>query len=708
MTSVSSKPRRRLQSLCALLSTTVSGSALAQVATSPSAEVPAELPAVQIIQNNKPTAEKPRAAAPKVDTAPVAAQQSSKPRARKAPAPSQSADSQSAPVADVGTADAAASVVSPTGTAVPVETTAASVTVITSGEISAQQRRTATDLLMTVPGIQVVQTNGPGGQTSIFTRGTNSNHTKVLIDGVDVSDPSAPNRAFDVGQLLTFNLDRVEVLRGPQSGLYGADALGGVIAVYTKSGEKGPPKIEGLVEAGSFGTLNEAVGARGGVDNVTYSINGAHMYVGHSQVTPLDILPPGTPHKDNSYENWSTSAKLGIDITRDVTVNLAGRYMTSDLKFVGDHYVWPTGFVPDAERSTQHTELMSGRAELVVRSFEGRVTSYIGANGVGSTRDYTAPVSSPTTYKGEREKYDWRSVVAIVPGTSLTLGADWQKESLDTADLAANESNTGGFAQLQTQPIRNLFLTGNVRLDDNEHFGRATTWRFSPAYVIEATGTKLKGNIGTAFKAPTLDQRFHDYPVYGFFANRDLKPEESTGYDAGFEQALFAGKAQFGAVYFHNAITNLIDYNGTYTTNINIGRASTSGVEAFFSADVTDDLRLRLDYTFTDAVDDDSGQQLLRRPKNKLTLSAGWRPMKQLLLTGSVGYIGEAADIDRVASTRVTLPGYTLVNVGAEYEVNDNVTLFGRINNLFDKQYQPLAGFEGQGLAAFGGVKLRN
>lgn len=675
---------------------TASSAALAQVPSS----APVQLPSIEI-ENNRPARSRANAERAPQPKAPAAAQQSSKPAARVSEAAQPNAP-----------ADIATSVVSATGNAVPVEYEAASVTVVTSGEIDAQQRRTAVDVLKSVPGINVVQTNGPGGTTSLFTRGTNSNHTKVLIDGVDVSDSSSASRTFDFGQLLAMDIDRVEVLRGPQSGLYGADALGGVIVVYTKKGEKGPPVIEGLVEGGSFGTFNQAAAARGGVGAFTYSLNASHMYVGATPVTPIDLLPPGQQRNDNKYENWSYSARFGVDISPNVTLNLVGRYGLSDLAFTGDHYDTGLGVsVPDATRSTQHTEQYSGRAEAVIRSFGDRMRSYIGVNYLDTSRDYTSPTDGPSWYEGDRVKYDWRSEISFAPGTILTVGADHQEERMRVVGLSASESNTGVFGQLQIEPIRNLFLTANARLDDNENFGQATTWRISPAYLIEATGTKLKANVGTAFKAPSLDQRFHDYPAFWYFANPDLKPEESTGYDVGFEQSVFGGRAQFGAVYFHNDITNLIQsaYLPDFTsTTINIGNAKTEGVEAFIAADITRNLRIRFDYTHTKAINEDTGAELQRRPKDKFSVSAGWRPIKPLLLTGSVLYVGPTADVDRATYANVTLPGYTTVNIAAEYEINSHVTAFGRIDNLFDKQYQNPSGYEQTGIGAYAGLKFRN
>src|ERR1700687_5770007 len=195
-------------------------------------------------------------------------------------------------------------VVSPTATETPINQIASSVTVITAKDMERDQRRTVPDALSTVTGLNVVQSGGPGGLTSVFTRGTNANHTKVLIDGIDVSDPSNPGRGFDLGQLLTSDIQQIEVLRGPQSGLYGADALGGVISIITKKGE-GPPRATGMIEGGSFGTFNQTAALSGAQDRINYAFNVAHFRATDVPVTPLELVPPGPKAVGNTYDNMT-------------------------------------------------------------------------------------------------------------------------------------------------------------------------------------------------------------------------------------------------------------------------------------------------------------------------------------------------------------------------------------------------------------------
>src|SRR5439155_2424288 len=200
-------------------------------------------------------------------------------------------------------------VVSPTAVATPAANVASSVTVINSQQLEQQQLRSAPDAINLVPGLNIVQSGSPGGQTSIFLRGTNSNHTKFLIDGIDVSDPSNPNRAFDLGQLLTGDIERIEVLRGPQSGLYGADALGGVVSVITKKGE-GPPRATYTMEGGTFNTFNQRGSLSGSDANYNYAFNIDHFHAGSVPVTPADLLALVNRRRINDYyDNWTASTK---------------------------------------------------------------------------------------------------------------------------------------------------------------------------------------------------------------------------------------------------------------------------------------------------------------------------------------------------------------------------------------------------------------
>lgn len=598
-------------------------------------------------------------------------------------------------------------VVSATGTPTPAREIASSVTVITAEQIQREQRRTLPQALAAVPGLNIVQIGGPGGQTSVFMRGTNSNHVKVLIDGIEANDPSTPNRSFDFGSMLTNDIERIEVLRGPQSGLYGANALGGVISVTTKRGE-GPPKLTASVEAGSYGTFNQAVGLSGGDDRFNYALSIAHFKSETTPVTPPNLVPAGRRINPNSYDNWSYSARLGFALTDTVSLNWVGRYSDGYLLSTGD-----SGFPsrPNAFRSSQDYKQAFTRGEIVWDPFGGRFVNRFGIAYTNQDRSNrsasTGILGVPTPNLGERTKYDWRGDLKIVDGQMLVMGLQYENERLETPSLTASNGNTGAFVELQSNWTDRFFTVANIRYDDDESFGGHTTYRLAPVFIVPGTETKLKASYGTGFKAPTLSERFSDSrPAFNFFGNPNLKPEESRGWDAGFEQPLLNNKLQFGATYFHNDIDNLILTNAARTSYTNIGRATTKGVESFAALEVTPEFKVRADYTFTLAKDETARQELLRRPRHKASVTASWTPIEKLSLSATLIYVGDRVDGNRDFSiSRMRAPGAGFVNIAAEYKATEKLTVFGRIDNLFDKRYENPVGFLVPGLSAFAGLR---
>ncbi len=605
-------------------------------------------------------------------------------------------------------------VVSATTVPTPSEQIGSSVTVITREQIEASQRRTMPDLLMTVPGLNVVQQGGPGGLTSVLIRGANSNHTKVLIDGIDVSDPSNPTRVFDLGQLLTTDIERVEVLRGPQSGLYGADALGGVISITTKAGS-GPPKGFVSVEGGSFGTHVERAAISGSDDKFNYAFSATNFHSSDTPVTPPELLPPGRKAIGDRYDNQTYTTKLGYKVTPELALNMVARYTESELRFTSDDFtVFPP--VPNATQSLQLQRQIFARSEAVWTSPDGRFQHQFGASVADLWTSNIDPNPGATFInKGLRDKYDWRSTVKLMEGQTLIVGAEEETERLNIPAVSAKNSNAGGFVELQSEFAKRFFIAANVRHDVNEAFGGHTTWRIAPALITPVTETKIKGSIGTGFKAPTLNQLFVDNPAFNFFANPNLRPEESLGYDIGFEQPVPQLRARFGATWYHNDIKNLIQFALIDPINFifsleNIGRATTQGVEAFFAIDLTDRLKLRTDYTLTEARDDITGAPLVRRPKHKISATGIWNPIDPLTLTGTVLHVSSWYDFDRFGLTPTpfeTSP-YTVVNIAANYTINPNLKAFARVDNLFNEHYQNPIGFLRPGIGAYAGLRMNN
>lgn len=625
-------------------------------------------------------------------------------------------------------------VVSPTTIPTPEREIASSITVITGDDLARDQRRTVPDALQSVPGLNVVQTGGPGGQTSIFMRGTNPNHVKVLIDGIDAGDPSTVAGNFDFAHLLTGDIERIEILRGPQGGLYGSDAIGGVISITTKKGS-GTPKVSATVEGGSFKTFNQNVHASGAAGKFNFAFNAQHVR-SSTPVTPLALLAPGQSRNNDTYDNWTYSTKLGADLSESFSVTGVVRYVNSKLGFTGDDFTpFPLSF-PEALQSTTVNRNLYARGEAVWSLLDGRFKNTFGVSHsdqqnrtVNPNADFpgnfgfTSPlVAPPFTNQGWRTKHDWRGEAIIVPGHTVVAGLEHQKDSLSTdstgtvdggfnftqTTTTARNINRAGYVELQSEFSKRFFIVANIRQDRNETFGTHTTWRIAPVFIVPGTETKLKGTYGTGFKAPSLTQLYVDNPSFGFVANRNLRPETSKGYDYGFEQAILNDRVNFGFTYFRNDIVNLIANQFTPVfTNINIGLAKTSGFESFVAVRPFERLKLRSDYTYTATRNEVTGLGLLRRPAHKASLSAVWNPIDALTLSATAIYVSSWIDPGRIGvPPRLHTPSYTLVNLAANYDVNKQVSLFGRVDNLFNAQYENPTGFMRPGIGVFGGIRV--
>ena len=343
----------------------------------------------------------------------------------------------------------------------------------------------------TVPGLNVVQTGGPGGQTSVFIRGTNSNNVKVLIDGIDASDPSVVNGAFDFAHLLTGDIERIEVLRGPQSGLYGSDAIGGVISITTKKGE-GPPKVTASADGGSFQTFNQALGLSGSQGAFNYAFNALHFRAGSVPVTPLDLLAPGEVRNNDNYDNWTYSTRLGADLTENLAVNLVGRYIDARHGLTTDDAVnFPPNSAPEVLQDTQRNHQLFTRGEAVWSLFDGQIQEYLRRKLLQpvdlvsrSQRRQLQPVRLGAATDDECRRTDKirlaRRGESSRPGETLVLGLEDETQSLRTDSTAtalgaqttttARTGNKAAWVELQSEFAQALLLRRQCPLRRQRRF----------------------------------------------------------------------------------------------------------------------------------------------------------------------------------------------------------------------------------------------
>lgn len=620
-------------------------------------------------------------------------------------------------------------VVTATRLATPRGEVASSVTVITAEDIRRRQFRSVSQALRSVPGVHVVQAGGPGQQTSVFMRGANSNHTLVLIDGIEATDPSSPAGAVDFANLWLDNIERIEIVRGPQSTLYGSDAIGGVIHITTRRGE-GNLHGEGELEGGSDNSFNQRASLAGSGDKVNYSVGVTHIDTDGDSVTPAR-LRDGVPAEDDGYENWTTSARLGIDLSDSLEVNFFGRYIDSETDLDPELFDadFGSGTTEDRDAELDQTEYLL-RAEAKAQLLDGLwettfSTSYTDFDRHNrNDRQSPAETLTRTDFDGDKLKFELKNDFYPVDAHILTLGLETEKENMDAGGFSdfggfivgeesdADSRNNAVYTQDQFSYGDSLFGTLGLRYDDHDDFGSEVTYRVAPVYVHRKTDTRIKASVGTGFKAPTLFQTDGFSPnIFGSFfrGNPDLDPEKSFGWEVGVEQAVWGDRLNVGATWFKSDIDDLMQvvfdpaFNSTY---VNIDEADIKGVEAFIHTQPFESLAVRFDYTWTDAEDDNTGEPLLRRPQHKLDVDVEYRPIAKASISLAVNYVSDYKDISRETSGVIHGDDYAVLDVAAEYELSRQWRIFGRIDNATDEHYEPADGFQAPDRGMFAGAEL--
>ena len=601
-------------------------------------------------------------------------------------------------------------VITATRTELAAEKVASSVTVITREEIERRQTSSVAELLRTVPGVDILRAGPPGGQTSVFTRGTESNHTLVLIDGVEAGDPSNPTGQFDFASILVDDIERIEIVRGPQSTLYGSDALGGVIHIITRRGARGG---SAYVEGGEYRTWNVRGGAHGGA--------GGWRYGGSLARQDTEGFSAASERRGNSeedgYENTTLAGYLGYAFSPRLDVDLHLRRVDSDTE-IDETFCDPVTFAcrfTDDGDSHVETGFWLGRAQGAYRGFGGRWVQRFGISYTDYERTtFFGPEPASTTvdedhFEGRKLKFDWQHDLRFHPLHLFTLGLESEEEKAHSEGLDNASARTNAFfVQDQINAGGAFSLTLGLREDDHEQFGSHTTWRATPAWRIGGSGTRLRASYGTGFKAPALFELFDD--TFGT-ANPDLKPETSKGWDAGIEQQWFGGRWQASATYYKNDVENLINCifdPATFTCPfINIDRAETRGYELATRVAPFERFSFGLNYTRGRATDKATDEQLLRRPRNKGSLFLDWQFLPQAGLTLTGRHFGARSDIHSASFATIELDSYTVLDLALRYDFTRHWRLSARVENLDDERYEEIHGFGAAERSAYVGLAYR-
>lgn len=623
-------------------------------------------------------------------------------------------------------------------------------TIITEQQIQTQQRRSLSDTLARQPGLNVVRTGGMGGTTAIYMRGTNSNEVKVRLDGMDVNDGSSASGAFDPAQFMTDGLGRIEILRGPQSGLYGADAMAGVIDMTTAKGQ-GRIKPFVRVEGGSYGTFNQAFGARGSLDRFHYNFELSHYRQVGFHAIPRYIeryigsfsnVTKEQRERGNTYDNRSANVRMDYDVTDNFDFGLTSRLMQSNYRSYGSYEMMDEAY-GDAQRERQRTiqneAIVRGTAHL--RSWGGLFDQVIGLGYMTNWRNFTytgtgedggSRLYDPTYYRSSRLKVDWHGTLDLKKYGSFLIGAEHfhdtyygnQSDGTGTNDAPysdrASMDTTAGYGQYQGNWNQILYGAANVRYDSNSRYGHYVTWRVAPAIHIPGIGTVIKASAGSGFHGPSLYQLFGKLngSYYNYQGNQKLRAERLIGYDVTVEQKLAHDRVHFGATWYENHVRNLIQSTATYSgytstySYANVDRARMFGVEAFLNWKALDNLEFNLNYTWTHVRDATDNQPLQRRPQHKFNFNTTWKPIKDLTLSGNILYVSGWRDYPVYAASGSYCEicakghGYFTIDVAANYQINRFLSVFARADNLLNRQFENPVGYLQQGRAGYGGFTL--
>jgi len=626
--------------------------------------------------------------------------------------------------ADDEAADLRQIVVTATRTEQPLDQTGSSLSVISAQDLEQRQTLIVTDILAQTPGLIVSRNGGPGQDTNLYIRGAEPGESLVLIDGIRINDPSSPDGEPILGDLLNNDIERIEILRGPQSTLYGSDAIGGVIDILTQRGGATPLSLRLQAQGGSFDSQQFNAAANGTDGPMEYGA--AANYYGTRGVSAADARNGNT--EPDGYVNFDATANVRLHATENLSLDLRGFYIRSRTEI--DGYPPPNyNFQDDAEYGENY--LRAGYAALNLALFDSSLTQRVAVIASDSDRRFFGqfdPVSYAFTpaenfyASGGATRIEYQGVIELGAANEITYGAEHQLSTLSTDSLpdygtgptSGRDRVTGYYGEWQRTIARQLTLTGGVRYDDDDAFGGHTTLKAAAAWQLFQGNTILRANYGGGFKAPTL------YQLYSEYSNptQALRAETADGWEAGADQLLFDRQLRATLTYFDRHEQNAIDFFNCYDELVpsgacvlreaeggyyyNVGRSRSSGYESELVFRPGSSFSAWVNYTNMKAIDLATGLELARRPHSSANVGLTWTPEPRTSLGASFSYVGSRFD-DDADTTR--LSSNTSVNLYASYALGAHLQLFGRIENLFDNLAEPTFGYGAVTRGCFAGLR---
>lgn len=579
-------------------------------------------------------------------------------------------------------------VVSATKIEEAVEETTSSVLLIPQEKIEAKGKAFIIDVLKDVPEINVVQNGGAGKLSTVILRGGSSTHTLVMVDGIKMK--STTTGYFDFANIMAYDIERIEIVKGAQSTIYGSEAMAGVINIITKKGE-GALKIEGAYERGAYNTYSPSVTLSGGNDKADFRLTASRY-----KTDGISAAKTGT--EADGYENNSLSARIGIRPAEKFELELSYSYSddrseldafgVDDLNYLqfGRHYV------------------TSGRGKLYLADVWEQVFTL---SRVKDYLKYTDPdnASRNADIITALDTIDWQNNFYLTDAYVLTLGLEYREEegeNIGVFDRTVN--NSAVYCNNKLKLLSDsLVLNAGMRYDDHETSGYKITYRVGGVYNINTAGLKLKGSYGTGFRAPTLNDLYYQDPWSS--GNPNLKPEKSRSWEVGVEKEIVKERATVSLTYFNQKYKDLIEWIETppgswqYMPQ-NIAESVVQGIEAGAVVKINGSLTASSFYSYTDSEDKGTGRRLQRRPLDKLNVALDYSE-GLASVTVNYTYVSKVYESVRVGN----LPSYILVDLSGSYKINNNLKIFGRIENMFDQHYEVADGYGTPGASVFTGVK---
>jgi vitamin B12 transporter len=569
-----------------------------------------------------------------------------------------------------------------------IRTLGTAVDLITAADLARQQITSPAAALGGIPGGPLFPNGAIGSDASIFTRGSDSDQTLFLVDGIRLNDANTDYAVFLGGARLGAT-DTIEVARGPQSTLYGSEAVGGVISITAQKGS-GDPSGSVEIEAGSFDTVSGSLDAQGAEGKWAWSLSASG---GHT----------ANDRPNNDFDDGNLVVRLDRDLSAAASVGATlrgfeGKYGDPGDIYTNDPYAYETESNWIGTVFADFHPASDWTAHVIVGGQDRRYLSFDELPGV---------FSDTTVVQNRRGVLDAQATFSGLADQKVTAGVTGEAETTQDdgyGDIDQRQTFFAAFAEDEWHPVSTAYLTGGLRYDDFDTFGSSVTGRVTAAFLSPDKVIKLRASYGTGFNAPSFLELYG--VATGYAGNPDLKPERSRGGDAGIDFYLPKGTGSISVTWFRNDYTNLIVYDfSVYPgTTSNVGRSRTDGIELEAKLKLAAGFELHASYTYLNADDLTDGIRLVRRPRNSGSADL-WRDFGRGWSAGAgVQVVADRQDVDAQTFLTVDDPNYTVARIYGEWRATTRLTLKARVENALNEKYQPVNGYPALGLGVFGQV----